>query len=654
MVRITSEEDVTVVDLETYERMLDDGTEDEYSTEGKRREDERSTESKRRRKGYERYIEYERSAEGRHKEDEHTAEGGHNAEGDEHSEENIGAERKGDRPHIFGENSVPSVVSSLSRIGNRDARYKPIYSDCWVFGDHSQLNVSERYSNARSSVTIGVAPDGETEYNIIPNEYSFNDELNDIVQNMISVVKKEFMSSDEEPTKHNVTARARSMVLDNMEMIEITCKGDEDLMNTMINSLSDTVFRYTAGLGIFDILLTDPRLEDIYVDAPCDRNRIHVTLNSSDNQHLRCRTNLMIDRSEMRNLISSLKRDSGLPFCETSPVLETDIKGYDARATAIGYPMSPDGDAVALRKHSAVPWTLTKMISNGTMDHDTAGLLSFLVNMRSTFLIGGARGSGKSSLLSAMMFEFPLSQRILTIEDTKELPADKMRRMGYKVQSMLIDDRRETAAKRSDEALRVSLRLGESAIILGEVRGEEARTLYQSMRTGKAGSSIMGTIHGDSARSVYERVVHDLNIAPEAFMSTDVIVTMGTKRERGSAEQTRDLNELVATSDTPGIFIPLMNDGNITEEAFGTPIFRRIMTSASLTRDDVITEVNIRSNIRRFLADVSMNDPGFSDPEWISMANEFLSRQLYSGERDPEMIMNGFRQWFGRYNGIEL
>jgi Type IV secretory pathway, VirB11 components, and related ATPases involved in archaeal flagella biosynthesis len=600
MVRITSEEtDVTVVDLQTYERMLENETEQENG----------GTEER---------------------------------------------EMKLDYVSVPVSDSLPSVVSSLSRIGNRDARYKPTYSDCWVFGNHSQLNVLEKYVNDRSSVIIGIASDGETEYNVIPHEYGFNDELNGILYNMIETVRKEFLEGDDEPTKHNITARARSMILDEMEVIELTCRGDEDLMNNMINSLSETVFRYTAGLGIFDILLSDPRLEDIYVDAPCDRNRIHVTLNNSENQHLRCRTNLMIDRSEMRNLISSLKRDSGLPFCETSPVLETDIKGYDARATVIGYPMSPDGDAVALRKHSAVPWTLTKMISNGTMDHDSAGLLSFLVNMRATFLIGGARGSGKSSLLSAMMFEFPLSQRILTIEDTKELPADKMRRMGYKVQSMLIDDRRGTAAKRSDEALRVSLRLGESAIILGEVRGEEARTLYQSMRTGKAGSSIMGTIHGDSARSVYERVVHDLNIPPEAFMSTDIIVTMGTKSKRGSTEQMRDLNELVATSDGHGVFIPLMSNGTITEEAFRTPILRRIMASASLSREDVANEVKIRSDIRRFLADMTAEDPEFSNPEWISMANEFLSRQLRSGERDADIIVNGFRQWFGRYNGIDL
>ena len=111
-------------------------------------------------------------------------------------------------------------------------------------------------------------------------------------------------------------------------------------------------------------------LHDIYIDAPCDRNRIHVTMSGvgESNSHVRCRTNLVVDRREVDNLINVLKRESGLPFCESSPVLETDMKAHDARATVVGYPMSPNGDAVAIRKHSSNPWTLTRLIANGTVD----------------------------------------------------------------------------------------------------------------------------------------------------------------------------------------------------------------------------------------------------------------------------------------------
>ena len=103
--------------------------------------------------------------------------------------------------------------------------------------------------------------------------------------------------------------------------------------------------------------------------------------------------------------------------------METNMCNNQARATIVGYPMSPNGDSVAIRKHSTTPWTLTKLIGNGTIDEHDAGLISFLVDNRCTFLVCGARGAEKSSLLSAMLFEMPIEQRILTIEDTMELPS---------------------------------------------------------------------------------------------------------------------------------------------------------------------------------------------------------------------------------------
>ncbi|MCL1984123.1 MAG: Flp pilus assembly complex ATPase component TadA, partial [Methanomassiliicoccaceae archaeon] len=349
------------------------------------------------------------------------------------------------------------------------------------------------------------------------------------------------------------------------------------------------------------------------------------------------------------------KRESGLPFCESSPVLETDMRGYEARATVVGYPMSPNGDAIAIRKHSVSPWTLTKLIANGTMDPMAAGLLSYLVDSRCTFLICGSRGAGKSSLLSSLLFEFPMSQRILTIEDTSELPTEKMRKIGYKVQSMLIGERMNGDTKqRADEALRVSLRLGESAIILGEVRGEEAKTLYQSMRTGRAGSSIMGTIHGDSARSVYDRVVHDMGISPDAFSATDILITMGTKKQKGSIRQYRRLNEISLTSDKNGEFVRIPVNGDLDDDKiFRTPMFRRILSTTSSTKEEVMDEISVRGEMRKFLSDMGKehSDP-YHGPEWICYANEHLSRALADGTFDRYETVENFKKWFGRYNGL--
>jgi len=545
---------------------------------------------------------------------------------------------------------MPGIIASMSRIGSRNMRSKPVYSDCWLIGDRNALEQIDGYRIRSGDVIIGTTPDGQTEYSLIPHEYRFDTTTNRLVKEAIEGIRSDFLSKNEMPNRQNIMNRARSRMMNNIEHLEKITSGDVGKVEELLAEASDAVYRHTMGLGIFDVLLSDSRIEDIYIDAPCEKNRIHVTLNGVNgfNSHLRCRTNLMVDRREVQNLISSLKRDSGLPFCESSPVLETDIHGHDARATVVGYPMSPKGDAVAIRKHSSRPWTLTRLVANGTLDARIAGLLSFLMDSRATFLICGARGSGKSSLLSAMMFEFPLSQRILTIEDTMELPCETMRKMGYKVQSMLIGDRMNgDALKRSDEALRVSLRLGESAIVLGEVRGEEARTLYQSMRTGKAGSSILGTIHGDSAKSVYERVVHDMNIAPEAFMATDVIVTMGTKRSRGTQEQQRLLSEIVSTGDRTGEFVNITDGNELEKSFFRTPMMRRIMSTMSMTQTDVIREVNIRSEIRSFLAEQSLEEGRFAGPEWVILANDFISRELES-----EDVVEKFREWFGRYNGF--
>ena len=368
---------------------------------------------------------------------------------------------------------------------------------------------------------------------------------------------------------------------------------------------------------------------------------------NGSNSHARCRTNLICGKREMRNLITVLMRESGLPYCESSPVLETDMGDDDARVTVVGYPMSPNGDSLAIRKHSRTPWTLTRLMGNDTIDAFTAGLLSFLIANRSTILVSGARGAGKSSLLSALMFEFPISQRILTIEDTLELPAKKMRSMGYKVQSMLIDDRNgEAAEKRADEALRVSLRLGESAIILGEVRGEEARTLYQSMSTGRAGSSILGTIHGDCAQTVYNRVVNDLQIPSESFMETDFIITMGTVTERGSEKQIRKMVEFVSTTDKPGKF----KDVSDWKAIQRSDKLQRIAQSNNTTRAEAMSEIRIRARLREFLVRMAKEKgEGFYGPEWIVLANDHLKRCYSSGSTDEDEIVRSFEDRFNEF-----
>ena len=530
---------------------------------------------------------------------------------------------KGPEPEGFMERYAEMV--------QKDLRMKPSYTDCWVMPPSDDFNPMATYRTPYCGVSVGPLMSGEIEYSVSPLEYGYPDELNALVREIIEKVRDTYRREGGRLDRDSVMGMSRSMVVDRLD--EIKELYPDSSIEHLIDDICAIVYRYSVGSGIFEILLTDPHIEDIYVDAPCDSNAIYVTLNGVKgvNSHIRCRTNLMAESREISNLIHILKRHSGLRFSQSNPVLETDVPEFDARATIVGYPMSPLGDAVAIRKHSVRPWTLSRLIYSGAIDPKAAGILSFLVDNRSTFLICGPRGAGKTSLLSALMMENRKETRQLVIEDTPELNCEQMRRVGYKVQSILVDDRiGGDQQSRTDEALRVSLRMGESSIVLGEVRGEEARTLYQSMRAGRAGSSVMGTIHGDSADSVYKRVVTDMGVTPDAFMATDVVVTVGTVRDRFSGRLIRRMNEMVCTGKNPGEFIDISDTAKLTE----SPLMLRLMRTSQMGKRETGKEIAARGMMRSLLAEAGKIDESYLGPEWILIANEILSENIDSSTAD--------------------
>ncbi len=579
-------------------------------------------------------------------------------------------------PNILGaENRKPTVPVKnrlepdirvdnwMKKLLSQDSRIRPGFADAWVslipMDEGSRL---KRYHVGTARVDIcSVRGGAETVYRITPREYTLPDAgiklLHRAKQEFVENVRTSGAGNSSRP-KSQLRREASETIAALARSTGMTAGQLEEVGG--IEYLTDALLRHTIGLGILEYLLMDQHVQDIYIDAPADENPIHLVIGDvgSDKVHGKCLTNIVLSQREVESLVSRFRYESGRPFSESMPILETDLQEYDTRVTVVGKPLSPEGIAIALRRHSVEPWTLPKLITKGSLNPLAAGLISFLIDGRSTILVAGSRGAGKSSMLGAMMLEFPLSQRILTIEDTIELPGAKMQELGYKVQSLFVQSAIGGIGDRTaDDALRVSLRLGESALVLGEVRGKEAKTLYEAMRSGSAGSAVLGTIHGNSPKSVFERIVYDLDIHPEAFSATDIVAICGLVRPGGRQRQVRRItaiSELVKDGQ-PGEFADLLVYDDSTDSLVETEHFSNSSKIASIAKqwglsyDDALANIRARGHIRQKMIEMASQNPGVLAPSGVVQANSQywnIVDQIGSGE--PGQLMNQWNDWFSR------
>ncbi|MDP6155673.1 MAG: type II/IV secretion system ATPase subunit [Candidatus Thermoplasmatota archaeon] len=544
-----------------------------------------------------------------------------------------------------GQTNIKSVRGGIYRIFSRNRRIKPHFSSSWLIpkppGNAKEL-ISYKVGDAK--VTIYRLED-ETEgyYHISPPEYALEDRFLRLLdvsrKNLMEDFPPNIQLSNINQAKDYVRKFGEYHFYELANLYDI--KFDKGRVTEQIKSLSSVLARYTAGMGIIEIILQDPNINDIYIDAPAPDNLVYVMLGKIGRSQfpVKCRTNIILSSNDVESLLSRFRYDSGRPFSEAMPVLECDLQAYDTRVTVVGRPLSPQGTAFALRKHAMDPWTLTKLIDVGSLTPLAAGLLSFLIDGKATIIVTGSRGAGKTSLLGALLLEFPKSQRILTIEDTLELPGMKMQAMGYKVQSLFIQSTIGSMGERSAvDALKVSLRLGESAIVMGEVRGEEAKTLYEAMRAGTAGSSVLGTFHANSAKAVFERIVYDMGINRESFTATDVIVVAGLTRPSGIQDNIKRVTQIAEVRkdislDKDEMFTDLMTynpEKDMVEPTkgfnFNSELLQNIASSWNMSMEEVMKNINIRAKIKQTLVQKSheLNEPRLLGIEAVSTANNIF------------------------------
>ena len=323
--------------------------------------------------------------------------------------------------------------------------------------------------------------------------------------------------------------------------------------------------KHARGYGVVADLFADERVSDVFATAPVGSMPLRVRVDGET-----MRTNVRLTRDGAEALASRFRRESGRAFSGADPTLDAaiDTGGRRVRVAAVTDPVS-DGIAFAFRAGDRKAWTLPALVANGTMPADAAALLSVAVERAGAGLVAGPRGAGKTTCLSALLWEVPPETRSVVIEDTPELPVDALQSGGRDVQALRSS--LDGTGTSPTDALRTALRLGSGALVVGEIRGEEAGTLYEAMRVGANDGAVLGTIHGDGGDDVRERVVADLGVPPSSFVATDFLVTVeAAETENGTQRRVRSVEEVRQSGGNTGEGGRQRGDAGIETVQFAT------------------------------------------------------------------------------------
>jgi len=531
--------------------------------------------------------------------------------------------------------------------------------DSYQFGENTNVLILRERDNVKIN------------YHLMPPEFDLPEDHIELLDLAKTILSEHKPSNDDFTDPHRIRQTffnlGKDLIKELAEQKRIALTYEES------EQLSSILVRYTIGFGLIEVLLSDPKVQDVSVNGPIGETPIYIVHQDYGD----CMTNIVPSSEDGEGWATKFRIMSGRPLDEANPVLDTELlaPGFRARVAAITSPLNPTGLAYSFRRHRDMPWTLALFIDNKMINSLAAGLLSFIIDGSRTLLVAGTRSSGKTSLLGSCLVEIMRKYRIITVEDTMELPVSSLRTLGYNIQPMKVRSALASGGTElpADEGIRTSLRLGDSSLIVGEIRSKEALALYEAMRVGALANVVAGTIHGGSPYSIFDRVVNDLKVPKTSFKATDIIVVanpvkspdgLHTKRRVISITEVR--KEWENDPLTEGGFVDLMVYNHETDELEPTDsllngdseIIKGIAGNVkewSGNWDAAWENILLRTKIKKRLVDTA-NDLKRKDlleavfairanDAFHNISDEVLVKQ---GTLDPEKIFFRWEEWLKR------
>ena len=370
------------------------------------------------------------------------------------------------------------------------------------------------------------------QYDIVRQDYSPEEKiiLGEIRENLVDLA----ISSGE-----NFQPNEEKLLNDIRNFLFLRLSGENQdipLSRQYLDNLSHRILRDIIGYGKIDSLIQDDELEEIMI------NGIDKPIFVYHRQHGMMKTNIQFnDERELMDLIDSIARQINRRIDQESPILDGRLTD-GSRINATIPPVSADGPSLTIRKFKKDPFTIIDLINSKTISVELAAFLWLCFDglgvKSANAIISGGTSSGKTTTLNALCSFINPKERIITIEDTLELQIPHEHVIRMETRPANVENKGELTM---NDLVKNSLRQRPDRIIVGEVRADEAITLFTALNTGHSG---FGTLHSNDARETITRLTNDPMSVPEIMIQAIDFIIMQNRIYTPSGVSYRRISEV--------------------------------------------------------------------------------------------------------------
>jgi flagellar protein FlaI len=343
----------------------------------------------------------------------------------------------------------------------------------------------------------------------------------------------------------------------------------------------------SLGMGYVDFLLKDEQLEEIAIDNATDPIWVY------HRKHGWLQTNIfMSSEDQIKQVASRIGRGIGRQINTLNPLLDAFLPTGE-RVNATINPITPKGNTITLRKFSEDPWTITKFVKNGTLSSEAAAFLWQAIQYELSVLVVGGTASGKTSMLNALANFIPPNQRIISIEDTREL---RLASHLYWVPMMTRLPNAEGRGQVTMEDLLInSLRMRPDRILVGEVRRKaEAETMFEAIHTGH---SCYGTFHANNSKEAVARLTNEPVDVPKPLLPAINLMLVQFRNRRTGKRRTLEVAEILDDCSASVIYQYDAKNDQVVKKAEATRFVQDLILFTGLSESELAEDLKAKQAI---------------------------------------------------------